>query len=490
MGAKRPGHARAATPGGDVGARGDRQPAEGERAAGRRVRAALDGVGVLRRGHRPAAARLGPGPAGARRPARLVAAATAAARTSPLALAPTYERWYWEYLTAGTEGGPWDSRAMNIERHYGEHADVPAMYSGGWYDSYTRATIRNWAGLGGKRSPQHLLMGPWTHGDADTGLTYAGDADLGADAPTDLVGEQIRWFDRWLKGAGETQDPTVRYFLMGGGSGRRLPDGRLDHGGSWRGASTWPPPGSADLHLFLTGDGHLVDAAGESGTLGYDFDPDDPVPTIGGNISFLGYLRQLPDELLDAISVLDRRVLVSPVGGRDQRTYPGLFGARPPYGPLAARADVLTFTTGPLPAPVQVTGPVRVKLWVDSNAPDTDFTAKLVDWYPPNPDYPEGYALNVADGIQRLRFARGFDRERLHEPGSPVPVLIEMYPTANVFAAGHRIRLDVSSSNFPRFDVNPNTGGPLGSARTTAIARNTVYLGREHPSRLELTVSG
>lgn len=412
------------------------------------------------------------------------------AGTSPLALAPSYERWFRQYLATGTEGAPWDSRAMNIERYHAEHVDVPTMYSGGWYDSYTRATIRNWAGLGRcKLSPQHLLMGPWTHGDADTAVTYAGDADLGEDAAIDLVGEQIRWFDRWLRDIGAGDRPAVRYFLMGGGSGRRLPAGRLDHGGSWHEAPDWPPPGSGALHLYLSADGRLVDDAGESGALSYDFDPTDPPPTLGGNISFLRYLRQLPDDLLDAVTELERMASVSPIGGHDQRTYPGLFGARPPYGPLAARPDVLSFVSDPLPEPVRATGPVSVKLWVDSSTADTDFTAKLVDWYPPSADYPEGYALNVADGIQRLRFAGGHDGERLHTPGTVVPILVETYPTANVFAAGHRIRVDVSSANFPRFDVNPNTGGPLGSARSPVVARNTVYVGRRHPSRLELTVS-
>lgn len=414
---------------------------------------------------------------------------------SPLALAPGYERWYWRYLTTGTEGGPWDSRSMNIEAHHGEHADVPTVYSGGWYDSYTRATIRNWCGLRAvKRAPQYLYVGPWTHGDADTSVTYAGDADLGTEAPIDLVGEQIRWFDTWLRDgdahAGPSERPTVRYFLMGGGSGGSLPGGRLDHGGSWQSAPTWPPPGSGELRLYLAADGRLTERAGASGAVTFDFDPTDPVPTLGGNISFLKYLRPLADDVLGVVAELDRMAQVSPVGGQDQRTYPGLFGARAPYGPLAARPDVLCFASEPLTAPVRATGPVSVKLWVDSGTVDTDFTAKLVDWYPPTADYPEGYALNIADGIQRLRFAAGYDKERLHVPGTVVPVLIEMYPTANVFAAGHRIRLDVSSSNFPRFDVNANTGDPLGSARSWTVARNTVHVGRAHPSRLELTVSG
>jgi putative CocE/NonD family hydrolase len=186
--------------------------------------------------------------------------------------------------------------------------------------------------------------------------------------------------------------------------------------------------------------------------------------------------------------VLERLTHVAPIGGQDQVTRPDLFGARAPYGPLAARPDVLTFVTHPLAQPTTLAGSITVRLFVSTDAPDTDFTAKLVDWYPPSGDYPDGYALNIADGIRRLRFHAGYEAEQRVEPGTVIPLGIEMYPSANVFGVGHRIRLDISSSNFPRFDANPNTGAPLGDARAWRLARNRVYFGPDAPSALTLTL--
>ncbi|HEY8885143.1 MAG TPA: CocE/NonD family hydrolase, partial [Chloroflexota bacterium] len=137
---------------------------------------------------------------------------------------------------------------------------------------------------------------------------------------------------------------------------------------------------------------------------------------------------------------------------------------------------------------VEVTGPIVVKLWASSSAPDTDFTAMLLDIYPPNPDYPQGYDLNLADGIQRARYRDGYDRARLLTPGEIAEITIELGPTSNRFKAGHRLRVHVSSSNFPRFDVNPNTGGPLGSAGDAVVAANTVYLDAARPSHVVLPI--
>jgi uncharacterized protein len=408
---------------------------------------------------------------------------------SPLALSPTYERWYREYVTTGVEGPLWDARGPNVERYYAEHADVPTVYSGGWYDSYTRATIRNFLELRArKEQPQFLLMGPWTHGGLEPTHTYAGAVDLGPDAAIDFLDAQRGFFDRWLKGEDGPPMAPVRYFLMGGGSGRRGPDGRLDHGGVWRVGASWPPEGARQRRFFLGQDGSLRDSpATSAGERAIVYDPRDPVPTLGGNISFLSHLLPVPEQLED-LPVQRRMAPVSPTGGQNQVTYDGLFGAKPPYGPLVARPDVMSFVTEPLAAPIVLTGPIRVRLWVSTDGPDTDFTAKLVDWYPPSPDDPEGYALNVMDGIQRLRFREGYDRERPAVPGAVVPLTIDLYPSANVFAAGHRIRLDISSSNFPRFDLNTNTGEPLGQAQTYRVATNRVHWGPDRPSALELTV--
>jgi putative CocE/NonD family hydrolase len=149
---------------------------------------------------------------------------------------------------------------------------------------------------------------------------------------------------------------------------------------------------------------------------------------------------------------------------------------------LNGRADVLTFQTEPLPEPLEVTGPISVRLWVSSSAVDTDFTAKLMDVYP------HGYAMLLVDSIRRMRFRNGYEREEPMTPGELYEVEIPLPPISNLFVPGHRIRLDVSSSSFPRFDVNPNTGEPLGRHSRTLIADNTVYLDGKHPSRLTLPV--
>ena len=175
-------------------------------------------------------------------------------------------------------------------------------------------------------------------------------------------------------------------------------------------------------------------------------------------------------------------------GGFDQHEGPRIFGCEPPYFPLGSRPDVLVFQTTPLADDVEVTGPISVRLWASSTAVDTDFTAKLIDVYPPSRSYPNGYSLNLTDSIMRLRYRNGPERAEFLEPGQVAEVVITLYPTSNLFAKGHRIRLDVSSSNFPRFDVNPNTGEPIGRDRRRRAADNTVYHDGERPSHVVLPI--
>jgi hypothetical protein len=155
---------------------------------------------------------------------------------------------------------------------------------------------------------------------------------------------------------------------------------------------------------------------------------------------------------------------------------------------LADRPDVLTFQSAPLVEAMEVTGAVTVKLWIASSAPDTDFTAKLVDVYPPNADYPAGYEMNVVDSVIRTRFRNGWEGEEMMEPGQIYPVTITLPPTSNCFGAGHCIRLDISSSNFPRLDLNPNTGEAVGRHIHTVVAQNSVYVDRDHPSHVVLPI--
>jgi putative CocE/NonD family hydrolase len=174
-------------------------------------------------------------------------------------------------------------------------------------------------------------------------------------------------------------------------------------------------------------------------------------------------------------------------GAWDQRGGEHVWNAKGPV-PLSARRDVLVFQTGPLAREVEVTGEIEVKLWARSSALDTDFTAKLIDVYPSSPDFPGGFDLNLEDGIVRARFRDSLKKESLMEPGKVYTFTIKLYPTSNVFKKGHRIRVDVSSSNFPRFDVNPNTGEPLGEHRRMVVATNTLLHDRNHPSHIVLPV--
>jgi putative CocE/NonD family hydrolase len=174
-------------------------------------------------------------------------------------------------------------------------------------------------------------------------------------------------------------------------------------------------------------------------------------------------------------------------GARDQRCQNNLWPCEDDR-PLAARPDVLVFQTSPLDQSMEVTGPIVVKLWASSDGSDTDFTAKLVDVYPPNKDFPEGLALNVGDGIIRARYRNSLTHAEMLQPNRPYEFTIELYPTSLVFMKGHRVRVDVSSSNFPRFDVNPNTGEPLNNNKHSRIAANQVFHDPEHPSRIILPV--
>ena len=420
---------------------------------------------------------------------------------TPLSLTQDYERWAIDLLTLAREDDwLWQLPSMNFERFISQTADVPTVYSGGWYDSYTRATCESFMAFSeAMTSSQYLLMGPWTHGEAPLDRTWSGDVDFGGSAPISgnlsatRLDLQRQFFDHALTGAdsGWGEMPPVKMFVMGGGSGRRIASGRMDHGGRWRDETAWPPAGSEPVEWFLQPGGGLSEeaAAEDGGQSSYLFDPERPVPSISANVSSLREFAPEDPTLKQQIwpPTQRSRELILP-GGADQRTRPDVMGAEPPYLPTASRADVLSFRSEPLADPVQAIGPVTVRLWVSTDAPDTDFSAALLDCYPPSVDYPEGYALRLTDSIKRLRFRNGYDREDFVAPGDIVELSIELYPTSNVFQAGHRIGLEISSSNYPRFDVNPNTGEPIGRQTHRRTALNTVHHNAAHASRLELSV--
>ncbi|MEE9280155.1 MAG: CocE/NonD family hydrolase [Myxococcota bacterium] len=414
---------------------------------------------------------------------------------SPLASLPAYERWARELYEHGDADDYWLQPGLNFEAHSERSADVPTMYSGGWYDSYTRATTEMYALHDARIANQRLLMGPWTHGDLPLDRTWAGEVDLGPRAPLsgNLAPSQLelelRWFDHWLRGIpnGIGEEAPVRIFVMGGGGGKPTAEGRLLHGGAWREEREWPLARAVPTPFYLQPEGGLSRAAPGGGASTFRFDPARPLPTISANTSSLNEIVPTPARvnLLTPISLMRVQVIQ---GGADQRTRPDAHGCEPPYGPLEERTDVLAFASPLLVEDLEVTGPIEICAYLSSDAPDTDLFAMLQDVYPPSEAWPDGYRLNVADGIMRVRYREGMDRPRGLSPGEIAEVRFQLYPTSNLFVAGHRLQLLISSSSFPRFDINPNTGEPIGRHTRMQVANNTVHHSAEHPSRITLPV--
>jgi len=317
-----------------------------------------------------------------------------------------------------------------------EQIDTPAVTVAGWYDVFVNHAVRTVAGLRELgREDQHLIIGPWGHDVT----AHAEGRDFGPNAGPDLyAGVELAWFDHFAKGKPKPDLPPYRVFVMGANE--------------WRDESEWPLARTQYTPLYLTANGAEGHGSLDWSPPGvqspdrYSYDPDDPVPTRGGSVLF------------DA-----------PIGSYDQAD-------------LEARADVLVYTTPPLTREVEVTGPVTVTLYAASDALDTDWTAKLMDVCP------DGRAYNLCDGILRARYRDRDASASLLEPGRVYRYEIDCWVTSNVFLPGHSIRLHISSSNFPRFDRNPNTGHDFGADAELVVARQTVYHDAERPSHVVLPV--
>jgi putative CocE/NonD family hydrolase len=333
--------------------------------------------------------------------------------------------------------------------------DVPALHVNSWYDSGVRETLtvfnlmRKNAISARARNNQFAIISPTLH--CRTGLatehTVVGDRDMG-DARFPIYDIYVQWFDYWLNGIdnGVTDMPRVQYYLMGAGE--------------WRSADAWPVPGTEITAFYLHSGGHANTRRGD-GMLDtvpprdeppdrFVYDPADPVPSVGG-------------------SMWNVRAETVRGGSVDQSD-------------VELRSDVLVYTTPPLDEGVEVTGPLEAILYVGSSARDTDFTVKLVDVLP------DGTAYNVQEGILRARFREGFDRVVLMEEGNVYRLRVDLQATGMWFGPGHRIRVEISSSNFPRFDRNLNTGGTNYDESEWVVAHNTVYHTEKHPSHVVLPV--
>jgi hypothetical protein len=345
-------------------------------------------------------------------------------------------------------------KQISIDEHDAQIL-VPACHLGGWYDLFLGGTLRNYmhikarGGSDAARHGQHLIVGPWFHGPL-TGKT--GDIDFGpvarsGDAVFPIEELRLRWFDYVLKGRdnGFAKEKPVEIFVMGRNT--------------WRSEDDWPLARAKETRYYLHSEGKANTLSGD-GVLStvapaaeladkYTYDPADPTPTHGGGLC------------------CDNNH--EPSGAFDQR-------------PVEARGDVLVYSTPAFKDDTEVTGPITVELFASSSAVDTDFSGKLVDVWP------NGYAQNLTDGILRARYRRSPENAEFMNPGEIYKLALDLVATSNVFLKGHKLRLEISSSNFPHYDRNLNTGEDQGHSTRMVKATNSVYHDREHPSALIVPV--
>ena len=371
--------------------------------------------------------------------------------------------------------------------------EVPAYHLTGWYDSLLNGTLANFSGLRANagneraRKNQRLIVGPWTHARPTASTTRIGDVDFGAAAGFDSEELIVRWFQHWMPAAalatGPATAPATAPSAVGGEGTSDIPPARpVDVTAKPTAAPDWP---GAPVRLFLMGENRWRDEQEWPLTRArltqFFLHSDTGARGLGG------------DGRLDRVAPGATSKTPATPETPDTYTYDpatpvptGRFGAysRMPVDrrEIQARRDVLVYTSAPLTEPLEVTGPVQAVLWIASSAKDTDFTAALSDVQP------DGTARALTDGIVRARYRRSKTTPELLVPGTRYEVRIDIGATGNVFLPGHRIRLEVSSSNFPRYDRNPNTGAPFGTDATTVTARQTVFHERDAASHLILPV--
>ena len=355
---------------------------------------------------------------------------------------------YRDWVAHPTRDAYWDENSWEDAQ---DRVGVPSLNISGWYDIFLKGLLDDHVEISKRgltavaRSGKRIMVGPWVHG---IGRNPVGDMDFGPQASVDLARVQLRWYDHWLKNVdnGVEDEPPIKIFVMGENY--------------WRYEREWPLArteytkyyfGSEGRANSVHGDGSLsATTPGSDGSEDtYVYDPANPVPTLGGNNCCW--------------------TDIVPMGPFDQR-------------PVERRDDVLVYTSAELSEPVEVTGPITVKLFAATSAKDTDFTAKLVDVHP------NGFAQNLQDGIVRARYRSSNEQAELVEPGTIVEYTVDLWATSNTFLPGHRIRVEISSSNFPRFDRNLNTGEDPGTGAMMQKATQTIYHDAQHPSHIVLPI--
>jgi putative CocE/NonD family hydrolase len=338
-------------------------------------------------------------------------------------------------------------KEISDEEHFAK-VRVPVHTSGGWFDIFLQGTINGFVGVRKNgateqaRRQTRMIIGAWGHGPTQK----FGDVDFGQQNMRVQFETELRWFDHYLKGVdnGIEREPPVEIFYMGVNQ--------------WQHEQDWPIPGAKFTPFYLTSGGAANTGSGNGGLSAnsptgaasdqYDYDPHNPVPTVGGN------------------NCCGTPTIAGP---KDQRV-------------IESRKDVLVYTGEPLTQPLAIAGPVKMKLFASTDGPDTDWVVKLIDVHP------NGFAMNIAEGILRARYRKGTDRMELLKPGEIYEFEVDLVGTANVFLPGHRMRVDVTSSHFPQFDRNPNTGDVFGSSGKVRVARQTIFHTAQRPSHILLPV--
>jgi putative CocE/NonD family hydrolase len=390
-------------------------------------------------------------------------------RFRPLAQNPLFSdpfEWIKDYLNRQDDEGYW--KQFDVAQFHETFA-VPTHHLASWFDLFLGGSLRNFTGMrsAAKTEParrrHRLTIGPWVHGprtDSPPDGQQAGEVDFGPEALLDYKGEMLRWFDHTLKNkpGGFEDAPAVRYFVMG-----------LNR---WRTSEDWPPKTIVYRQLYFDSrpsgsarslnDGSLAPEPGAEDVPPARFvhDPNQPVETLGGATLYSLTVQRPADPL-------GWEQLNAEAGSRDQRKI---------------EDRCLTFTSQPLDQDLEVTGPVIAKLFISSSAADTDFVVRVTDVFP------DGRSMLVCDGIQRARYRESNYRPSLLEPGKVYEITVDLWATSYLFRHGHRIRVVVNGSSFPRFDVNPGTGESGATAKTIVTAHNAVYLDRARPSCLVLPI--